>query len=162
MPSKCQECRIRPSKVHWVCLGFNPIRFRLSRKNLALFYQSRRRQLKKRKNWKRKDFILYFNNISKSTRIAKNNKCKSFVLYEKKRNVSKRDAITKFITVKKILSYFLSKNHSISIKFCLKYFFFISYFSEILNRMHNMLFQYIAIISSFKYIRLINSSIFQH
>lgn len=80
----------------------------------------------------------------------------------RRKETFQKDAITKFITIKKILSYFLSKNHSISIKFCLKYFFFISYFSEILNRMHNMLFQYIAIISSFKYIRLINSSIFQH
>lgn len=175
MPSKCQEYRIRPPKVqHWVCLGFNPIRFRLSRKNLALFDQLRRRQLKKRKHWKRKDFILYFNNISKfyiqreSQRIIR---CNSFVSfnnsfihleYDKKRNVSKRDTITKFITIKKVLSYFLLKNHSVSIKFCSKYFFFTSYFSEILNRTHNMLFQYIAIISSFKYIRLINSSIFQH
>lgn len=48
----------------------------------------------------------------------------SFISNDKKRNVSKRDTITKFITIKNVLSY-LQKNHSISIKFCLKHFFLI-------------------------------------
>lgn len=59
MAFKCQECRIRPPKVqHWVCLGFNPIRFRLSRKNLALFDQLRR--IEKKETLEEKRFHIVF------------------------------------------------------------------------------------------------------
>lgn len=113
--------RIRPPKdQHWVCLGFNPIRFR-SRKNLSIFNQSRRRQLKKGKHWRRKDFILYLIiifqsfifRVQESQRIIRCNPFAlfnalfhSFISNDKKRNVSKRDTITKFITIKNVLSYF--------------------------------------------------------